>query len=155
LCIETLQMGNSLSPARQITEEDAIMPLLSKPSSSAYASLLYITVGALTGVWSGIWYWYMSNYPPTDAATWYWCYGFLLTGLVLVVIGLAIGPIGRAARHAELPPTEATPAEAAIQQEAAAHPPVAVAAQPIAPVATGQPIGAVRVPSARQEVGRS
>jgi hypothetical protein len=141
--------------ARGDPEGGFIMPLLSKPSSSAYASLLYITVGALTDVWSGIWYWYMRNHPPDSPATWYWCYGFLLTGFVVLVIGLTIGPIGRAARHAELPPPEVTPTEATIQREAAAHPPLAVPLQPTAPMANGS-VGAVMgVPPAKQEIGHS
>src|SRR5262249_9653606 len=90
----------------------------------------------------GIWYWYMSNHQPTNSATWYWCYGFLLTGLVLFIIGLAIGPIGRAARHAELPPPEATPDEANIQKTAATHLGVAVPLQPAAP-----PVAAVSNPT--------
>lgn len=103
------------------------MALLTKPSKAAYASLMYITLGALTLVWSGIWYWFMRDAgTPSDSVRWYWCYGFLATGLVLLVIGLGIGQIGRAARQAELPPPEAAPAEAQVQATAAAHPPAAV-----------------------------
>jgi hypothetical protein len=70
------------------------MSLFSKPSSVARASVIYVTVGALTDVWSGIWFWYLrNNYPSTDA-TFYWCYGFLVTGATLVLIGLIIGRIG-------------------------------------------------------------
>jgi hypothetical protein len=119
------------------------MALLSKPSSSAYASLLYITVGVLIQIWSGIWYWYLSNNTPENPASWYWCYGFLLTGLALLVIGLLIGQIGRAARHAELPPPDATPAEANIQHEAAAHTPIV-----LGPNAAAPPLA---VPPATQE----
>jgi hypothetical protein len=124
------------------------MPLLSRPSFSAYAALMYITVGLLTDVWSGIWYWYLRNYEPADSTTWYWCYGFLLTGLALLVIGLLIGPIGRAARHAELPPHEVTPAEARTQQEAAARAPMIAPANPAAPAVVAEPrAGEPRVPS--------
>ena len=38
-----------------------------------------------------------------------------------------LGPLGRQARRAELPPADATPAEATIQQTAAAHPPAVAA----------------------------
>ena len=70
------------------------MSIFSKPSSGASTSVIYITVGALTDVWNGIWYWYLcSNYPNTEMA-FYWCYGFLFTGLTLILIGLAIGRIG-------------------------------------------------------------
>lgn len=117
------------------------MPLLSKPSSSAYASLTYITLGVLIDIWSGIWHWYLKNNPPENSAVWYICYGFLFTGLALLVIGLLIGPIGRAARHAELPPPEATPAEASIQHEAAQHPPAVVASNTAAPPLVVPPDG--------------
>ena len=128
------------------------MPILTKPSSAACASLLYVTIGVLTGVWSGVWYWYMTGHPPENAATWYWCYGFLLTGLALLVIGLAIGPIGRAARHAELPPAEVTPAETNIQRTAASHPPAAVPLPPNAALATAPPGNTDAVPQAKQRI---
>jgi hypothetical protein len=83
-------------------------PTLSKPSSAASASLFYITVGALLTVWSGIWYLYLRNNPPGHQIYHYLCYGFLGTGLVLLVIGVILGPLSRFARHAELPPTEVT-----------------------------------------------
>jgi hypothetical protein len=96
----------------------------------------------------------MTGHPPENAATWYWCYGFLLTGLALLVIGLAIGPIGRAARHAELPPAEVTPAETNIQRTAASHPPAAVPLQPNATLATPPPGNMVAVPLAKQQITR-
>ena len=80
------------------------MPLLSKPSVAARTSVMYITA-ALVDVWTIIYWTYLVRHPEghTDA-TYYWVYGFFFTGLVLLVIGLALGRIGRAARHAELPP---------------------------------------------------
>jgi hypothetical protein len=94
-------------------------PTLSKPSSAASASLFYITLGALMTVWSGIWYIYLRNNPPEHPASHYFCYGFLGTGLVLLAIGLTLGPLSRWARHAELPPTEATPEVPKVQTNAA------------------------------------
>jgi hypothetical protein len=82
---------------------------LSKPSGAARATLFYITLGAIMTVWSGIWFMYLRNYPPTHPFIRYLCYGFLTTGLVLLVIGLVLGPLSRWARHAELPPAEVTP----------------------------------------------
>jgi hypothetical protein len=72
-------------------------------------AITYITVGALAIVWTGIWYFYLNSYPPQTPAPYYWCTGILLSGVALMIIGLAIGQIGRSARHAEMPPPEATP----------------------------------------------
>jgi hypothetical protein len=117
------------------------MPILTIPSSAARTALAYITVGSLTLVWSGIWYSYMTKYPPERDFTWFWCYGFLLTGLALFVIGLAIGQIGRSARHAELPPPEITAAVAQIDQNAASRAPMIAPVNPAAQtiVPPGQP----------------
>jgi hypothetical protein len=109
------------------------MPVLSKPSAAAFTSLTYITLGALIDVWSVIWYVYLTNtgQSPNDPV-WYWCYGFLLTGLALRVIGFGLGQIGRAARHAELPPMEVTAQEAKVEQTAAARAPMVVPVNPAA-----------------------
>ena len=82
-------------------------PILSKPSSAAPTSLFYITLGALMTVWSAIWYFYLSRNGSEHQVLYYLCTGFLVTGLVLLTIGMLIGPMGRFARKAELPPTEA------------------------------------------------
>jgi hypothetical protein len=95
-------------------------------------------------VWTGIWYWYLTGHAPINEATWYWCYGFLLTGFALLIIGLAIGRIGRSARHAELPPEEVTRTEAQIDQNAAARAPM-VAANPAAPAPSPNGQGAPAV----------
>jgi hypothetical protein len=141
------------------------MALLSKPSPAARAALLYITLGSLTLVWSIVWYfWLRSQHAQQDVpffstAQDYVCLGTLLTGLTLLVIGLAVGRIGRAARHAELPPPEATPTVAQTDRLAAGTGQVAAPA-PQAPVAPGslrppatQPVAAVpAVPAAAQPV---
>jgi hypothetical protein len=99
---------------------------------AAKTSLLYITVGAIMEVWSGVWYFYLKAHPPGSDMVWYVGAGFALTGLVVLVIGLALGRIGRAARHAELP------AEDVVAQStpgaAAALAPVAPSAVPLARV---------------------
>jgi hypothetical protein len=89
-------------------------------------AIIYITLGALIDVWSGIWYFYLRNNPPQDNTSYYFCTGFLLTGLVLIVIGLALGPIGRSARQAEHHP-EILPEEPRVTvPPAAVVPPVPV-----------------------------
>lgn len=88
------------------------MPFISKPSPVTRTAVVYVTVGALTDVWSGIWYLYLRDRHPTSEDAIYWCYGFLLTGLTLVLIGLAlgwiarIGRIDRPARYVEVPGEE-------------------------------------------------
>src|SRR3954452_19123997 len=96
-------------------------PLMSKPSGAAPATLVYITLGAIMTVWSGIWFMYLNNNPPSFQAIKYICYGFLITGIVLLVIGIILGPISRWARHAELPPAEATNTAVQTEQAAAAR----------------------------------
>jgi len=84
-------------------------PTLSKPSGAAPASLMYITIGALMTVWSTIWYWYLNRNSSANGASGFLCMGFLITGIVLLLIGFFLGPIARWSRHAEMPPTEVTP----------------------------------------------
>jgi hypothetical protein len=115
------------------------MPMLTKPSAAARMSLLYITVGALLLVWTGVYFAYLYRNPPAHDYVWYLSTAILLTGATLLIIGLALGKIGRAARHAELPPPEATPAVAATDQKAAQSGMVA----PPLPTAPVAPNGAV------------
>jgi len=100
------------------------MPVLSHPSFGPRTALGYVTVGALMCVWTGVWYWTRES--DLARSTWFWVAGFFLTGLTLVILGVILGPLGRAARRAELPPAEALRAEALIQQTAAANPPAIV-----------------------------
>ncbi len=96
-------------------------PTLNKPSGAAPASLIYITIGALMAVWSGIWFMYQRNNAiSTHSGQSYVCLGFLVTGLVLMAIGFGLGPLARIARHAEIPPQEVT--DATVQAEKAAAP---------------------------------
>jgi hypothetical protein len=91
------------------------MALSSSTSSAARTSLIYITLGALIVIWTGVWFAYLRNNPPhtVDAAqvppVYYWCGGLGVTGIVLIVIGLTVGHIGRTARAADLPAAVATP----------------------------------------------
>ena len=110
------------------------MPVLTKPSSEARMSLLYITGGALLDVWSIIWFVYLQNNSSGGSFSYYLCSGVFLSGLVLLVIGLALGRIGRAARRAELPPPEVTQPVVKADQAAAARAPIIVPTPP-APLA--------------------
>lgn len=127
------------------------MPILTRPSPAAGASLMYITAGALIDVWSGVRLWYLRDHPATDAQ-YYWTWGFLLTGAVLLLIGLAVGQIARAARHAELPPQEATPAVEQAEVNAAQRAPIVAPVNPAmaTPVVPGGVAPATAVPQAPQ-----
>ncbi len=109
------------------------MPILSHPAFGPKTALGYVTGGALLCVWTLVWYFTRGQDRALDHTDWFWLSGLFLTGITFVFLGLILGPLGRAARQAELPPHGALSAEAAIQQTAAAnvHPAVA----PIAPVA--------------------
>jgi hypothetical protein len=78
------------------------MNVISNIASATRAALLYITVGSLMIVWSAIYWFYGSAHLQNDAWR-YWCTGFFLSGITLLVIGLAVGWIGRSARQAEQP----------------------------------------------------
>jgi hypothetical protein len=66
-------------------------------------ALTYVTVGTMTVIWSGVWYVYLLNNPAETQHAYYWCTGFLVTGLALVLIGLGLGWIGRSAQAGDLP----------------------------------------------------
>ncbi len=69
-------------------------------------SLIYITVGTLTAVWTIV-YWAFNA--PATRTGYLWVVGFLMTGLSLLAIGLVMGLLGRAARITESPPVELAP----------------------------------------------
>jgi hypothetical protein len=100
------------------------MWLFNQASSAARTALIYITAGALTVIWTGVWYLYLHNNPPETNGVYYLCGGLLITGLTLIVIGFGLGRIGRAARHADMPTEIASP----------------VAVIPATPVATQAPV---------------
>jgi hypothetical protein len=112
------------------------MPVLSHPAFGPRTALAYVTGGALLCVWTIVWY-CTRDYTLTHSH-WFWLAGLFFTGVTLIFLGLVLGPLGRVARQAELPPPDALQAEAAIQRVAAAHPPAVVlpASAPPAPVTT-------------------
>jgi hypothetical protein len=125
---------------------ETTMPVLSHPAFGPRTALGYVTGGALLCVWTLVWY-FTREYELTRSQ-WFWVAGFFLTGTTFVVLGLILGPLGRAARQAELPPSEAMNAEAAIQQTAAANPPAVVAPHNGAPTANpAMPAAPVQPPS--------
>jgi hypothetical protein len=103
------------------------------------AALIYITSGALTMIWTGVWYVYLFNNPPAEIA-YYWCTGFLVTGLIMVLIGLGLG-MSRSARHVDPPPASVPLAVVNLQPTAATTPaPVLAPLNLTSPVASNGPI---------------
>jgi hypothetical protein len=118
------------------------MALLTQPAFGPKLSIGLILGGALLDIWTLVWRYTLAGDPLTEGQR-FWYLGLLLTGITLLVVGLFLGQIGRAARKAELPPPEAQTQEAAIQQTAAANPAPAVNGQLMAP-----PPGTVVTPAA-------
>jgi hypothetical protein len=79
------------------------MPLVTKTSPAAQMAVGYITVGALVLVWSGVWMTWLFWQSVSSSVSYFLCTGTMLSGLALLVIGLCLGYIGRAAKHAEQP----------------------------------------------------
>jgi hypothetical protein len=122
------------------------MPILTQPSFGPRTALMYVTGGTLLDVWTLVWY-FTREHELTRSEQ-FWVIGLCLTGLTFVVLGLLLGPLGRSARQAELPPAEAMRAEAAIQQTAAANPPAVAAGAHAAGVAGVPAAPAAAVPQA-------
>jgi hypothetical protein len=117
------------------------MPVLSQPSFAPRAALIYITVGVIIGIFTGTyWFFYVRGLPvdePGLRTTLFWVVSFFLLGLTLMLIGFFLGRIGRAARHAELPPPEAMTTEKKVEQQAATNP------AGVNPMMTGVPVAPV------------
>lgn len=94
--------------------------------TAARTALSYITVGALTLIWAGVWYVYLFNNPSETQTAFYWCSGFLITGLALSVIGLALSLINRRAQQTNVP--AAAPPVAGVNVQPNATPAVPVPA---------------------------
>lgn len=116
----------------------------SKQASSATTSLIYLTLGGLIDVWSIVCFFYLRSHNGSDIAFLY-VYGFIFTGIVLFLIGLAVGQIGHSARSAEVAPTPtqqivtATPMSPVPQATI-----TAVASPPPAPEPTVPPVAVVK-----------
>jgi hypothetical protein len=132
-----LEKGAPLALIRAARHHDFakenVMAILTKPSFAPSTAIIYVTIGALLDVWTAVYYFtFMPDVEPESRQlTMFWLSGLFLTGLALLIVGLALGSIGRSARRAELPPPEAMAAEA----KAAASPDVVVAPSP-APAVT-------------------
>jgi hypothetical protein len=129
--------------------------VVNPPTFTTTAALAYITIGALMAVWAVVWFSWLRN-APESTASWYVAAGVLFSGIVLVLIGLTAGPIGRLANQANVTGTE--PGEpTVVKQEPIAAPSATTGATP-APGAAGTPasvtaVGAAAPPSGTQQPG--
>jgi len=110
------------------------MTIMSQPSAAPRTSLTFITIGVLMAIPSGIWY---AMFHPEGVAK-FFSVSLFFVGLAFMIIGFSTGYIGRAARQAELPPTEVVGAVAR-QDQAIANRGMA---SPVAPA----PLPCVGVP---------
>jgi hypothetical protein len=120
------------------TKGATIMWPFSQWTTAARAALIYITIGALTVIWASVWYVYLFNNPPSaESAYYYWCTGFLVTGVTMVLIGVGLSVISHLARPADLPPASVPLAVVNLQPNAAATP-----APALVPLNLPAPVGA-------------
>lgn len=71
----------------------------------------YFISGAMLVIWSGLWLIYLWNHQPRGDGAYYFAGGLLLTGLTLILGAALSGPLGRAARQADMSPDRtSTPA---------------------------------------------
>ena len=89
--------------------------LWSNQTQSARMAIVYITLGALIDVWTALYYFliYEKNTAGGNDSKLFWIAGFFFSGLTLLIIGVLVGRIGRAAGQAEVAPTSAAPLPAA------------------------------------------
>ena len=117
------------------------MPMLSTPAFGPRTALSYVTGGTLLCVWTLVWYFTRDS--DLTRNQWFWLTGLFLSGVTFVLLGLLLGPLGRSARQAELPPVEAIHAEAAIQQARQSYPPAAYHAGEINALPESEPFDLV------------
>ena len=72
-----------------------------KPLSLGPA-LIYVTLGALLSVWSGVWFLYENNSPNASRGVYYVCSGLLMTGIALLVIGFVLGRMAHRVQNVEI-----------------------------------------------------
>ena len=83
----------------------------SNQTQSARMAIVYITLGALIDVWTALYYFLIYERHPDGSHnnSLFWIAGFFFSGLTLVIIGILVGQIGRAAGKAEVAPATTQP----------------------------------------------
>jgi hypothetical protein len=103
---------------------------LSNQAPAARTSLFYITGGSVMIVWTVIWLIYLMENPPSSGTVFYFLFGFMATGGVLLFIGLRLGAIGRSAKQAESPQVVMTNSPPTVQTTDPNQVPVNVVSTP-------------------------
>jgi len=127
------------------------MQMFRPASTPAQLSLMYITVGCLTLVWTCVWYFYLVNHPPESPGVYYWVVGLALSAVTLVVIGLTVGHIGRSARTAESPNDLVTAPSTSTEQVAQVATPVQAVPANVRPMVSAPTAQPVAVNSVQQQ----
>ncbi len=76
--------------------------LFRSQSRSAAGAIVYVTIGTLMVIWSGLRYYYFIL-PAQSPPAWqsYACVSTIFSGIAIAVIGLLFGAIGRGAKEAD------------------------------------------------------
>ena len=126
-----------------------MLELFRNQSRSAAGAILYVTIGVLLVIWSGLWYYYFLM-PDPNPPTWqmFTCVGVIFSGLAIGTIGLLFGLIGRGAKAADTTVGVATAAPMAQAIPAGVGTPV-VAAGPamLAPAVNGPIVNNTSLPA--------
>ena len=119
-----------------------------KQTRAATTALLYLTAGALIDVWTVIYYVYLWRHGGSDTG-FLICHGCFFSGLVLLGIGLAIGRIGRSAKHTEVGPQSNTSGSVPYPSVPAMPPQTNGVVQQAVPVMTVQAVPVAAPPMAK------
>ncbi len=130
------------------------MKFFHQTSPAARVSLVYITIGSLLVVWTGVWFAYLYQHPPQSDHTYYWVTGSLITGVTLLIIGLSLGRIGEVSRPAEAPGTQTIPPVQFLPKETAPVAPSVPMAPVVAPAALPAPPPVYQGPGNGTPAGR-
>lgn len=79
-----------------------MLEILRDQSKSAAGAILYVTIGTLLVIWSGLWYYFfLMGEPNAPKEQMFACLGIILSGIAVASIGLLFGLISRGAKAAD------------------------------------------------------
>ncbi|MBY0525387.1 MAG: hypothetical protein K2R98_18410 [Gemmataceae bacterium] len=103
------------------------MQPLDRPSVALQRASFYTAAGLLVGIWTGIYFWFLSTHPGEGRLGWIICTALALAGMVLIGVGLRTG---RPASRTQLPQATIVSRSAPIQSGPVGYP----MAQPVGQV---------------------